>query len=346
MTNWIFDRRTDISMFGLPCLLVLILGVCGQRLGLEDAPTWWFWLSITIMLDSAHVYGMLFRVYFDKTELSRRPWLYATTPIVAVFICLSAIYINELYFWRLLSYVAVYHFIKQQIGWLRIYQKRGQYLSRIDRSIDMTALLSSMIYPLAYWHTHERQFIWFSKDGFFLLPEWVSCSLRFIAMASLLLYAANALLRYLKKQGTPGKDLLITATALCWYVGIVSFNADYMFTASNVTLHSVPYLVLIYRYGVGQHRANAAPLWRMFKIGPYFMLFCLWLFALAEDFLWDRHVLHENEWIFGSGTQLSEFATLAMIAVLTVPQLVHFILDGFIWRTKNNPTLRVLFSGF
>ena len=47
---------------------------------------------------------------------------------------------------------------------------------------------------------------------------------------------------------------MVAATVACWYVGIVATNSDYAFTVSNVFVHGIPYLVLVYLYARGAAR--------------------------------------------------------------------------------------------
>ena len=49
-----------------------------------------------------------------------------------------------------------------------------------------------------------------------------------------------------RQRWNPGKDIVVFTTAVCWYVGIVSFNSDFAFTVTNVITHGVPYIVLVF----------------------------------------------------------------------------------------------------
>ena len=56
-------------------------------------------------------------------------------------------------------------------------------------------------------------------------------------------------------------------TALCWHVGIITFNSDYAFTVTNVVIHGIPYLVLVYWYGWMRARSGTQPTNRLRTIG-------------------------------------------------------------------------------
>ena len=42
----------------------------------------------------------------------------------------------------------------------------------------------------------------------------------------------------------------MVTTALCWGLGIVVFNSDYAFTVTNVIIHGVPYMALVYPFAL------------------------------------------------------------------------------------------------
>ena len=52
--------------------------------------------------------------------------------------------------------------------------------------------------------------------------------------------------------------------------------------------------------------------------------------------LWDRFLPS----VPGSVPELSAYGTSVATAALSVPQIVHYILDGYIWRFDANPGLR------
>src|SRR5258708_38455690 len=72
-----------------------------------------------------------------------------------------------LLFWRLLASLAVFHFIRQQYGFLRIYS-REEKAPAWARWTDTFTVYYATIYPLLYWHLGEpRNFNWFVDDDLF-----------------------------------------------------------------------------------------------------------------------------------------------------------------------------------
>jgi hypothetical protein len=62
--------------------------------------------------------------------------------------------------------------------------------------------------------------------------------------------------------------------------------------------------------------------------------------AFVEELLWDRLVWHERAWLFGEGSPLAAVALSLVVPLLALPQATHYVLDGFVWRAKQNPELR------
>jgi hypothetical protein len=249
---------------------------------------------------------------------------------------------GALIFWRALAYLAVFHFVRQQYGWVALYRARAGEQGRAGFWIDTVAIYAATLYPLLYWHTHlPRQFSWFVANDFAALPALTEHIARPIYWLALGLYAARALWRGLVwREFNPGKDIVVATTAVCWHVGIVTFNSDYAFTVTNVIIHGVPYFVLVYWHA--QRRRETAPqpygwLARNFAV----FLLALWLLAYVEEFFWDKTVWHEKAWLFGAAWNAENWK-MWLIPLLALPQLTHYFLDGFIWRRRSNPELAEL----
>jgi hypothetical protein len=225
-----------------------------------------------------------------------------------------------------------------------MYRARAGERGRLGRWIDGAAIYAATLYPLLYWHAHlPRKFWWFLNDDFVGLPASVAVIAWPVYVLALLSYLARSLYRGVKLQAwNPGKDLVVLTTAVCWYAGIVATNSDYGFTVTNVIIHGVPYMVLIYWYNVGvsHHTAAAPPPSREARTIPRVLPFLatLWVLAYLEELAWDRGYWHERSWLFGDAWDLGD-ARPWLAPLLAVPQITHYVLDGFIWRRRSNPDL-------
>ncbi|MFG0254791.1 MAG: hypothetical protein ACF787_06795, partial [Rhodopirellula sp. JB053] len=79
-------------------------------------------------------------------------------------------------------------------------------------------------------------------------------------------------------------------------------------------------------------------------VGRLSLFLCaIWVIAYADELLWDRGVWNEQDWLFGwvtfgagdsspSTGSRSSGVDFWLAPLLAVPQITHYVLDGFIWR--------------
>ena len=341
--KWLFSREIDLSVFLGSAVVSLLLLVLGWRIGiLNDESPEWTWVSAVLLIDVAHVWATSFRVYFDAEEFKRRVWLYSLVPIFGYAVGVALYSEGELVFWKALALTAVFHFVRQQYGWVALYRRKLGETSDWTWWIDTAAVYLATIYPLAFWMTRlPRNFEWFVQNDFIGLPRIVETILFPLYVSALTAYFAKSIYLYFAKGFLNiGKDIIVATTAVCWYVGIVYFNSDYAFTVTNVIIHGVPYFALIYFYARSR-RENASRFYRTISANWLVFLATLWALAYTEELFWHRGVWHEKEWLFGADWSL-ENLKVYLVPLLALPQLTHYVLDGFIWRRKSNEGLNVI----
>ena len=340
---WLFSQKIDLSVFLGSAVLSLLLLAVGWQLGIlnEESPDW-TWISAVLLIDVAHVWSTSFRVYFDAEEFKSRIWLYTLVPIFGYVLGVALYSEGELTFWRVLAIVAVFHFVRQQYGWVALYRAKLKEKPRVSWWIDAAAVYLATVYPLAFWMTNlPRNFEWFVKDDFLRLPALVETVLFPIYVLALVAYFGKSVYLYFAEGFlNVGKDIVVATTAVCWYAGIVLFNSDYAFTVTNVIIHGVPYFALIYFYAKTR-RETAGKFYRSISHNWIVFLATLWALAYAEEIIWHRGVWHEKNWMFGGNWDLKDWK-MYLVPLLAVPQLTHYLLDGFIWRRKYNRNFRLI----
>ncbi len=351
---WIWGWRVDVAVFGGSALVALAVASLSASLSEDGAVPSWAWIVFVLALDVAHVWSTLFRTYLDGEELRRRRALYFALPLGCYALGVALHSWDGQMFWRVVAYIAVFHFVRQQVGWVAIYRARAGERERIDRWLDDAVVYAATCWPLLYWHAHlPRAFNWFVAGDFVDLSRLAPLvtPLGGVYAALLLAYAARAL--WLRRRGHPlnlGKHLVVATTALIWYVGIVAVDEDFTFTITNVTIHAVPYFALLWAYA--RARAGERPKSLIgsvvgYGIGAFFAvaLGC----AFCEEMLWDRLVWHERPQLFGGERDaplLSEMALRLLVPLLALPQLTHYALDGLLWRRKDTGPAQARALGF
>lgn len=345
---WLWSPRRDLSVFGGSAALALAVVALGHVLGFGGGalPEWGFLLFV-LGVDVAHVYATLFRTYFDAGELRARPLRYVLVPLAAYALGAAAYAAGPELFWRALAYLALFHFVRQEIGWLRVQRAKAKP-ARFDARLDELALYVSTLYPLAVWHAAPagRHFSWFVLGDFVALPALTAVlpALSAAALAVLALFVARQLWLAMDRGVLrPLPCLIIGKTALIWYVGIVYCNSDFDFTVTNVLAHGVPYFALLFGYARAQAEVRPAALGSRLIAGGLaaFVAVLLGLAAL-EEWSWDFFVNHEHAPWFGHGPELAPAALGLLVPLLAVPQLTHYVLDARLWRSAEARRLPAL----
>ncbi|HTH51740.1 MAG TPA: hypothetical protein VL501_07390, partial [Pyrinomonadaceae bacterium] len=228
-TPWLFSKSLDLTVFLGSAVLSLLLLAVGWKVGIlnGESPDW-TWVSAVLLIDVAHVWSTSFRVYFDKAEFKRRFWLYLLVPAAGYVLGVALYSEGALTFWKVLALLAVFHFVRQQYGWVALYRRKGGETSRLTWWIDAAAVYLASVYPLAFWMTRlPRNFEWFVQNDFFAIPRFVEQVLFPIYVVALGAYFGKSVFLYFRDGFLNiGKDIVVATTAICWYVGIVVFNSD------------------------------------------------------------------------------------------------------------------------
>jgi uncharacterized Tic20 family protein len=314
------------------------------------------WLLLIVGVDVAHVYSTLWRTYLDPAEFRHHRNLLTVTPFLVWVGGIFLYLIGPMVFWRVLAYLAVYHFVRQQYGFMAVYARQDGR-AKWERIVDAVTVYALTLYPILYWHTHiPRNFSWFVEGDFVAIHgQWIAdVGLGLYLLVIVGYICKEAWMSRNRKQLNLPKNLILIGTGLSWYCGIVLTDGDLAFTATNVIAHGIPYMAMVWMYGRKRHpaeKANQAPnLWM--KIGfrlafvPVF-LGLLVVLAYVEEGLWDGLVWRDHVGLFPWAETLPFVSDPALLAVivplLSLPQVTHYIVDGFIWKMrKKDGDLRVL----
>ncbi|HMK86915.1 MAG TPA: hypothetical protein VK437_13230 [Steroidobacteraceae bacterium] len=344
---WIHSGALDAAFILAPAFLATALALAIIGAGRAGAAvSLWSWAALVVGIDVAHVYSTIYRTYCDSTERARlQAWLIAT-PLGTWVLGVVLYSLRPAIFWCALAYTAVFHFVRQQYGFMMIYARKERELPRWCRRLDQAAVYGATLFPLLYWHTHLPQpFVWFIEGDFIALPAplW-----DFAWPLYLLLFAAYLakevwLLRTRRSLNIP-RNAIVLGTALSWYVGIIIAEGDLVFTLTNVVAHGIPYIALTCVYANHRdHQLGRSLSWFVPKLLPL-AIALLVILAFAEEGLWDGLVWREHLALFPGFRSLSPVRDLnalsLLIPLLCVPQMTHYVIDGVIWRLRTHPEWR------
>lgn len=302
------SRRFDLAFLIGPTLLTGLLAAApppGTDGGLPA------FLLLVVAIDVAHVWSTLWRTWLDPEGRERFARLLGTAPLLVVSATALVAALWPGRFWTVMAYVAAFHFVRQAAGIAMLYRKAsGQSLRVPGARLEWWAVQCTCLATLAYWHVVERPFAWFVPGDFFALPPWF---LPPLLVACGLVIGAHLLAR-LRGPPNPGGDLWFLANAASWLGAVVFARSDLGFTLANVVGHGVPYLALVWMYS------------RRVPLGLFLGLPLA--LALSEEALWDIFAWHEHLPFAVEG-----WVPVASV-ILAVPQLTHYVLDGYIWKER------------
>jgi hypothetical protein len=343
---WVHSARIDGAFILAPGLVAtaISLTLIGTGHGAAGLSLW-LWGLLIVGIDVAHVYSTLYRTYLDPAERQRLSGWLILTPVAGWVLGVLLYSWSAGAFWTLLAYTAVFHFIRQQYGFLMIYSRREGMLPGGFAIVDRAAIYAATLGPLLYWHTHlPRRFVWFLDGDFLELPGWLWRATWPVYASILGAFVVKecCLIGTSKRVNIP-RNVVVIGTALSWYVGIMVANGDLVFTLTNVVAHGVPYMALSFIYFRGEQRQRAARTGLLFRGVAWAMALLVGL-AFLEEGLWDGLVWREHLALFPGFGRLPRLDTDVLLAVfvplLAVPQWTHYVIDGVIWRLKSHPEWR------
>lgn len=337
-----FDAVWFVGPGVLSLVVALLLGATGHG----DAELGLFgWIALVLLVDVAHVWATLWRTYLDPEVSVRQRRRLLVLPALVAWIGFLLHLESPAAFWTLLAYVAIFHFIMQHVGFAAIFgRKRGE--SAFDRRLAKIAIWAGTAGPVVWWHANlPREFAWF-MDGDLVggAPAVLGDVAIVVEVVVLAGFVARRVQLGIRGRGGAMVTALVLLPAANWTVGIVVFDGDAVFTVTNVLLHGVPYLALV--WVAGGRRNVESRLSRRRKDVAVATIVLAYVGGLAvvawlEEALWDRLVWHDHGELFGAPVVLEHpLATAAVVALLTVPQATHYLLDRWIWRAgPDNPRL-------
>lgn len=356
---WLFSKAQDLLLLGLPVWLCWVICFSLPFSILNQEIPLWVWVVIVIGIDVSHVWSTIFRTYLDRDELKNHHRILKIAPIVGFSLCFVVAIFSVSLFWTLLAYLALYHFMKQQYGFMQLYKAKYGRVSYKKRISDQFIIYWSMLYPVVFWHlNYDRNFDWFVAGDFINLDfevyhnalqiiNQIGTVIFFSLLAFWLIEEIWICLKNNLKIPT-GKWLWILTTAFNWYFGIVYFNSDLVFTMTNVVAHGIPYFVLMLVY-VGRKNKISKGNQLSGSTLKYGLLIITTVLILSfgEEYLWDmllydeNHIFFENLLEYPFRLLQSPFAQALALALLSLPQVTHYILDGYIWKSNDkNPYLK------
>ncbi len=337
---YLYKPWIDIGFICMPAFICLAAILIFPNIfqNTETVNQWW-WLLVILGIDVTHVYTTLYKTYANKNNFNKHKTAFTLIPILCFVTAFLVFSFGAQSFWTVIAYTAVFHFIRQQYGFMRLFSRNET--SKKLKLIDTIAIYAATVYPLLYWHCKGPfEFSWFTPtDFFFLKQDRIAYFTSFVYYAIACLWVFKEIYTLLKfRYFNIPKFLIILGTFVSWYFGIVYFENDLTFTLFNVVSHGIPYMALVW---IDQAKETSKQPFNLSKLqkflfvkkNPLLFLLIPFTFAFVEEFLWNTVLWHESKVYFAiSSIRISSEWKSIIIPLLILPQLTHYVIDGFVWK--------------
>jgi len=338
----------DLAILAVPAVASALSLFAMRSEGGHPMPLWAFLLLI-VAFDVAHVWGTIYVTYMDREIFQKRRLLYLLPIPIAFAVAFRLHSFSASLYWSLLAYIAIYHFIQQQWGFIALYKARALEQSSFDYHLDKWTLWVGALGPVLLWHASPaRQFDWFNAGESFIatIDPIFKPDIMALMVAFAVVYVARQVQRHVRDNHfNIGKNIWMVCSWVSWSVGIGLSNHPLVSAAFLNLFHGIPFLAIVW------YRCNRR--WEGRTEGPSPLLAWLsqrrrWLafysfifaFAIVEELFWDGIVwrIYVPK-VFGwEGLHVEPMWLSFWVALLSVPQIVHYFLDAFIWKLDRNNT--------
>ena len=288
--------------------------------------TWIDWL-FTALLDAPHAFSTGYRIFSDPLQLRKQWRLYLGLPIIVILTLIFAFRASELWTFRLITYLNIYHLIKQQYGWIRYSELKSNLISKLNPLLLKMMIFNLTLLPILLWHfnpNNQTRTGWIFQNDLLLFPSETIYTILLLGHWAFMGFFILSLIQHLRRGHSVSLGLLVVlcSTWMAWYGGIV-LKIDGGGTVLIDILHIVPYLGLTFFVYKKQF-------FDIKKINFFSYYLPIAALGLIGTYLYSSFT-PQNE---------SPIALIVM-AMLSGVSVTHYILDGFIWRRNQKNPARI-----
>lgn len=329
--NFVFSLGQDINVFFIfPVLFSSIIYFLYEYFNLEFEtidPILYFF--VFVLFDSLHVYASLGTATIFVNEFKKRYLFYLFFPIFVFIIYLLLFKKNELWMYQVYSLFSVFHFGRQQIGWMRMTSKKGLSFFKWESQFeDLVIYLSTWGFVL--YRVNSDYFYHWSKTGDMNLFRFISATLvlKLILSINLVFVIYQLWIIYRYRYINLAKILIWFSTVSIWGVAFYLFENFNIVSLSLIfTLHSSAYMLLLYHY-TKMRKSEGCNTYLQGSHRKIYVIIFIGSFVLAFGKYFVENLSNVVE---------PSSIVFFMIPLVTAISSFHHALDSFFWRDKYNP---------
>jgi hypothetical protein len=338
-TPFIVSGRFDAFFFFASVAAVVFAWIASDRFHVDG---FYILATVAVIANGPHLTSTWTRVYFDKREWRTRPFHIFVMP---VFIAAFVVYMNFRGFWgdrvltTVLIYWATWHFLAQNWGLLRIYQKRSgepdtSWPLRLERPLMYGAVLWCLLHRLM---TGPRSV--FGAEVYYLdIPSYALDALLVTVLCG---FGVYTVLRFRERQQPWARTAWIRAAFLgCAVMGFfvpficITHDGTTAFAAA-ACWHGFQYLGIVRFYHRNAWKGGVNPDakivswvsqpggWRLF-----------WYVSLLLSLAGAGYILIYSASLMTRGTEwdIDKWGGVVWMSFT----FSHYYLDGVIWKLRRD----------
>ncbi len=320
-----FDKIFLLASLLLPLLfygLYLAMAPWVQN-HLPVQPELFFFVLFTGLFDAPHIFQTFFRTHGDREVYIRNSWFFNLSLVSALLLTFCFYFFGEReIFIAFLGFLGGWHIVRQNIGFLKVYQSKESQGSVLFHHRERLFVYSTWIYFLFREVNSRSEWLpitWQEKDLFLTLDILTSA----LWMAVFIWLLAYQWRRRPTRSGQWPKTIFLYGQSLIFFI-LAHLQTPFLIMVALATItHAWQYHGWINHY---YKKRQLGTKW------VHLVFYSTWLVGLF--------LMMEGLGIIGSDVFNRRIVSLA--AIYNGFVLWHYFIDGFIWRFKSQPELKRL----
>jgi hypothetical protein len=339
-TRWIISDKTDLLWFSIGGAAAGYLFWALWRY--THVPLLLLVAIWAIVFDETHGFATISRTYFDAEERARRGrWLW--TSLVFFFAIGPVMITLGLGDWLELATElwGYYHIYKQHYGFMMIYKAKNRDFDPVDMKLDKIFFAAAFYYPFITYPFHDKEAA--ELLPFPILPRpaaIIQDVLLFALIFTTLVYLVRQIQKVrLGKSVNWPKQVLFAAAIPINYLLFRSGMPLLGVYAAVTIFHNIQYHRLVWFYNQNKYGREAS---QARRFGLATLVNSRWLAYIAVAAFYatifdvvPRFMLRPR---IGPGD--ASLRNQLIFSFFAAPGLLHYWIDGHIWKVRKDPELR------
>lgn len=322
---YIFSKKIDLIIFFILPIILLFLS------SMNNGVTQFISISL-ILIDQLHVYYSYIQSNFyerlKKSSQNKVIVFYCLlfafgTYIAFLFLGITSVFI-------IVKYMAIFHFCKQQYGWLKIINRKLSLNLTFSKFSEVSLLIYCLV-PIIISHSKEYYFTWYpGVPNIFQISQLTSRLLLLVYLIFVLFYFIFELNSFFKKLTTFNltRFSIIMFTFFSWnYTIFLMPESNFSRIFLLAGHHVLSYIFLVFYFNMKKHSEK----WFLF-LKKVLIITILGVFIQGLRNSIPLYPAKSLDFFKLNLTVQEQSLFFYMIPFFWTLTIFHFILDGFIWK--------------